>query len=79
MATPAEPVKPVSQASRFSDAGRYSFCCAIGVRHDPAGEPAAGELGAQRRHPRAACPAFGAILERLEAGLEHRGNLWRAR
>ncbi len=27
MATPAEPVKPVSQASRFSDAGWYSFCC----------------------------------------------------
>ena len=44
----------------------------IGVRHDPAGEPAARELGAQRRHPRAARPAFGAILERLEAGLEHR-------
>ena len=25
IATPAEPVKPVSQASRFSDAGTYSF------------------------------------------------------
>ncbi len=44
---------------------------AVGARHYEAGEPATRQLGAQRRNPRPARPAFGRIFERLEAGLEH--------
>jgi hypothetical protein len=48
---------------------------AIGTRHDQAAEAAARQFGAQCRDPRRAFGALATILERLEVGLEHGGNL----
>ena len=48
---------------------------AVGARHDETVEAALGQLRPQRRHARRACGALAAILERLEVGLEHEGNL----
>ena len=48
---------------------------AVGARHDEAVEAALGQLRPQRRHARRAFGALAAILERLEMGLEHEGNL----
>ena len=51
---------------------------AVGARDDEAVEPAALQFGAQRGQPGRAGVAFVCVLERLEAGFEHRGNLWGA-
>ncbi len=51
---------------------------AVGARHDEAGQSAARQLGAQRRDARRARRALGAIVERLEPGLEHGGHLYGA-
>ena len=52
--------------------GRHVFVLvAIGARHDEAGQPAPGKLGAQRLHARRACRPLGSILERLEMRFEH--------
>ena len=47
----------------------------VGARHDEAVEPAPLQFRAQRGQPSGARRAFAVILERLQAGLEHRGNL----
>jgi len=47
----------------------------VGARHDKTVEPAAPEFGAQSRNAAGARGAFGRIIERLKARLEHRGNL----
>ena len=52
---------------------------AIGARHDQAGQAATCQFGTQRREPEPACGAFGSVLERLEACLEHDCNLWGGR
>jgi hypothetical protein len=51
---------------------------AVGARHDEAVEAAALEFGAQRSKTAGARRAFAGIIERLQARLEHRGNLWGA-
>jgi hypothetical protein len=56
--------------------GDIFILVAIGARHDPAGQIAPCQLGAQRCDARTACRTLGSILERLEAGFEHAGNLW---
>ncbi len=48
---------------------------AVGARHDKAVEPAARQLGPQRREPLRAGAALGLILERLKTRFEHGGNL----
>jgi hypothetical protein len=48
---------------------------AVGARDDEAGQAAPREFGAQRRKPWPARCALGSVFERLEAGLEHGGNL----
>ncbi len=48
---------------------------AVGVRNDEAGQAPPCQFRAQRRHVRRAGGARAAIVERLEAGLEHGGNL----
>ncbi len=48
---------------------------AVGARHDEAVEAAALQLGAQRRKTAGARRPFAGIIERLQARLEHRGNL----
>jgi hypothetical protein len=57
-------------------ASRHVFILmAVGARHDEAGQAAPCEFRAQCRNARSAGPALGSILERLEVGLEHGGNL----
>ena len=69
MAAPAEPVKPVSQASRCSDAGTYSFWWRSECGTMKPVKPR------RANSVRSAAGARAAIVERLEAGLEHGGNL----
>ena len=55
--------------------GRHIFVLvAVGARHDEAVEPAPRQLGPQQRQPLGARAAFTAILERLKARFEHRGQ-----
>ena len=49
---------------------------AVGARNDEAVEPAALQLCAQGGEAARAGVAFGCVLERLKAGLEHRRNLY---
>jgi len=48
---------------------------AVGARQDEAVEAAALQLGAQRSKTAGARRPFAGIIERLQACLEHRGNL----
>ena len=67
---PAEPVKPVSQASR-ADGFRHVFALVlVGARHDEAVEPHLLQLGAEQG---GALGAFGRIGGFGE-GLEHGGG-----
>ena len=49
---------------------------AVGARNDEAVESASFQFGAQRGQPARARVTFVRVVECLEAGLEHRGNLW---
>ena len=71
---PAEPVKPVSQASRSSERRHIFVLVAVGAGQDEAGQPAPGEFGAQSLDPR---PGLGRlrVVKRLKTRLEHH---WRA-
>ena len=76
MATPAEPVKPVSQASRSSEGGRYSLWwqSACGTMKPVSPRRASSVRSAMTRGALAA--GIGGVVEGLEFRFEHGGNLF---
>ena len=72
MAMPAEPVKPVSQASRSSDGGDIFVLLLIGAGNHEAGELAARQFLAKCGQPRGQRDAAFGVFECLEMGFEHR-------
>src|SRR5262249_40168680 len=71
MAMPAEPVKPVSQASRSSEGATYSFCCCSAPGTDESRQFPPRQLLAERPEPRGQRHAALGLLECLEMRFEH--------
>ena len=72
MAIPADPVNPVSQASRSSEGGDIFVLLLIGAGNHESRQLAPRQLLAKCRQPRRQRhPGFG-VLECLENGFEHR-------
>ena len=69
---PAEPVKPVSQASRSSEGGDIFVLLLIGAGNHEARQLAARQLLAKRGQPRGQRHAAFGVFECLEMGFEHR-------
>ena len=78
-AIPADPVKPVSQASRSSDGGDIFVLLLIGAGNHESGELAARQFLAKRRQPRRQRDAAFGLFECLEMGFEHRATSLRKR
>ena len=72
IAMPAEPVKPVSQASRSSEGGDIFVLLLIGAGNHESGELAPRQFLAECGEPRGQRDAAFGLFECLEMGFEHR-------
>ena len=72
MAMPAEPVKPVSQASRSSEGGDILVLLLIGAGNHESRQLPPRQLLAERGQPRGQRHAAFGFFECLEMGFEHR-------
>ena len=72
MASPAEPVKPVSQASRSSEGGDIFVLLLIGAGNHESRQLPPRQFLAKGRQPRGQRDAGFGLFECLEMGFEHR-------
>ena len=75
MAVPAEPVNPVSQASRSAFFGTYSDLVFVRARHHEAGVAAALEFSPELGDLLGALRGGGRVVEALKAGHGTQGSL----
>ena len=71
MAMPAEPVKPVSQASRSSDGGDIFVLLLVGAGHHEAAQVASRQFLAKRGQTRGQRDAALRLIEGLEVRFKH--------